>query len=155
MAILTKSQLAPWKKIQHSLGLWVPPCIFRIPGTGFQSLSVELGFRISIFNGIPDSLSYIPDSKAQDSGPHRQNFFRILDSTRKNFVDSRIGFPYMVRKSSLKMTISHLLRGPGTVWEESLNPNARLLGKVETNYKMAASDGERSTPTILRKNRGT
>ena len=32
--------------------------------SGFQSLSVELGFRISMFRGIPDSLSRIPDSKA-------------------------------------------------------------------------------------------
>ena len=33
---------------------------FRISGTGFQSLSVELGFWISPVSGIPDS-------KAQDS----------------------------------------------------------------------------------------
>ena len=41
--------------------------------SGFQVLdsglcSVELGFRISTFTGLPDSLSCIPDSKAQDSG---------------------------------------------------------------------------------------
>ena len=34
---------------------------FRIPRTGFQSLSVELGIRISIVSGIPYS-------KTQDSG---------------------------------------------------------------------------------------
>ena len=43
--------------------------------SGFQSLSVELGFRISMFRGIPYSLSRIPDSKAQDSGPNRQKSF--------------------------------------------------------------------------------
>ena len=118
------------------------------------SLSVELGFRISIFNGIPDSLSYIPDSKAQDSGPHRQNFFRILDSTSK--ISWILESDSLIWCESLSWRwLSHLLSGPGTVWEESLNPDARLLGKVETNYKMAASDGKRSTPTILRKNRGT
>ena len=37
------------------------------------SLSVELGFR-SIASGILDSLSCIPDSKAQDSGFHKWNF---------------------------------------------------------------------------------
>ena len=47
----------------------------RFPGTGFQSLTVELGFRIAIVSGIPDSLSCIPDSKAQDSAY----------STSKNF----------------------------------------------------------------------
>ena len=34
---------------------------FQIPGTGFQSLSVELGFRIPTVSGIPYS-------KTQDSG---------------------------------------------------------------------------------------
>ena len=39
-----------------------------------DSLSLELGFLIPIVSGIPDSLSCIPDSKAQDS-----------DSTSKKF----------------------------------------------------------------------
>ena len=34
--------------------------------SGFQSLSVELGFRTTILSGTPDSLSCIPDSKVQD-----------------------------------------------------------------------------------------
>ena len=61
------------------------PHVFRIPGTGFQYLSVELGFWIPIGSGIPDSLSCIPDSKTQDSTFHKQNF---SDSTRKNIPDS-------------------------------------------------------------------
>ena len=56
--------------IQDSLGFWIPYRGFQIPGTGFQSLSVELAFWIPIVNGIPDSLSCIPDSKAQDSRFH-------------------------------------------------------------------------------------
>ena len=47
---------------------------FRIPGTGFQYLWLELGFWIPIVSGIPDSLSCIPDYKTQDSGFHKQNF---------------------------------------------------------------------------------
>ena len=47
---------------------------FRIPGPGFQSLSVELGFRIPIASGIQDSLRCVPDSKAQDSGFHKHTF---------------------------------------------------------------------------------
>ena len=35
---------------------------FRFPGTGYQSLSVELGLWIPIVNGILDSLSCIPDA---------------------------------------------------------------------------------------------
>ena len=37
---------------------------FRILGTGFLSLSVDLGFWIPIVNGIPDSTSKnFPDSE--------------------------------------------------------------------------------------------
>ena len=90
---------------------------------------------------------------------------RILDPTGKIFFEFWIPqakISWILESDSLIWCeslawrwLSHLLRGPGTVWEESLNPDARLLGKVETNYKMAASDGEGSTPTILRKNWGT
>ena len=47
------------KGIQDSLGFWIPRGGFQIPGTVFQSLSVELGFWIPIVSGIPDSISKI------------------------------------------------------------------------------------------------
>ena len=60
---------------------------FRAVDSGFQlldsrSFPVELGFRIPIVSGIPDSYSCIPDSKPQDSGFHWQKFpgFRNPDS---------------------------------------------------------------------------
>ena len=64
------------KWIQDSLGFWIAYCRFRISGTGFQSLSLEIGFwiPIAIVSGIPDSLSCIPDSKTQYPGFHRQKF---------------------------------------------------------------------------------
>ena len=82
------SGFAPCKGIQDSLGFWIPRHGFRIPGTGFQSLSVELGFWIPIASGVADSLSCIPDAKARDSGFHMQIFsgFRILQAQT-----SRIG----------------------------------------------------------------
>ena len=55
---------------QNSLGFWIPRSGFRISGT----LSVELGFRIPVVRGIPDSLSCNPDCKARDSGLHKQEF---------------------------------------------------------------------------------
>ena len=69
----------PYKGIQDSLGFWIPRRGFWILGTRFQSFSVELGFWIRIVRRIPDSLSCILDSKAQDFGFHKQNFprFRI------------------------------------------------------------------------------
>ena len=49
-----------------------------------NSLSVELGeFRISNVSGIPDSLSCIPVSKAQDFNSASKSF-HIPDSTSKN-----------------------------------------------------------------------
>ena len=52
---------------------------FRAVDSGFQlldsrSFPVELGFRIPIVSGIPDSYSCIPDSKPQDFGFHWQKF---------------------------------------------------------------------------------
>ena len=78
------------KGIVGSLGFWIPHLGFRIPGTGFQSFSVELGFWIPIINGNLDSLKCILDSKAQDSKFHKQNFPCFPNSTVKNFPNSRI-----------------------------------------------------------------
>ena len=60
---------------------------------------MELGFWIQIVSGIPDSLKCIPESKAQYSGFHMQEFLgfqipqarisRVPDSTSKNFPSSR------------------------------------------------------------------
>ena len=47
---------------------------FQAEDFGFQSLSVELGFWIPIVSEIPDSMSCILDSEAQDSGFHKQIF---------------------------------------------------------------------------------
>ena len=47
---------------------------FRIPGTEFQFLSVQLGFWIPIIDEILDSLSCILDSKARDSRFQQKNF---------------------------------------------------------------------------------
>ena len=71
------------KGIQDSLKFWTPRCGFQIPGIGFQSLSVELWFRIPVVSGIPDSLSCIPDSKAKDSEFHNQKIFRIPESIKR------------------------------------------------------------------------
>ena len=73
-----------------------------------DSLSLKLGIRIAIVTGISDSLTCIPDSKAQESGSHDSNFpdskfqqpkisrnpdskskiSRIPDSTSRHFTDS-------------------------------------------------------------------
>ena len=49
------SFFAPCKGIQDSLGFWIPSRWFRIPGSGFQSVSVEFGFWIPIVSRIQHS----------------------------------------------------------------------------------------------------
>ena len=61
---------------------------FHAVDSGFQLLdfrpfSVEIWFRIRIVSGIPDSYTCIPDSKAQDSGFHKQKFPRFWISNAK------------------------------------------------------------------------
>ena len=55
---------------------------FRIPGTELQSLMVEVGFRTPI-------VGEIPDSKAHNSGFHRQNFpgFRIPGTELQSLIE--------------------------------------------------------------------
>ena len=63
-------RLAPCKVIQDSRGFWIPPCGFRYRNP--DSLLAELGFRVPVVSGIPDSLSC-------NSGFHKKKFlgFRI------------------------------------------------------------------------------
>ena len=51
---------------------------------------MELGFWIPILSGIPDFLSYILDSKAQDSEFYKQNFleFWILEAKISQIQES-------------------------------------------------------------------
>ena len=52
---------------------------------------MKFGFRIPIVRGIPDSLSCLPDSKAQDSGCHKQKFPAV----------SGIRIPFMGREQAM------------------------------------------------------
>ena len=76
---------------------------FHAVDSGFQlqdsrSFSVELGFRIGIVSGIPDFYTCIPDSKAHDSGFHKQKLprFRIPNAKISQIPES--GFLYMGRE---------------------------------------------------------
>ena len=64
------------KGIQDSLGFWIPRRGVRIPGTAFQSLSVELWAIYGLVElefSIPWGVFPIPMSMIQDSGFHAQN----------------------------------------------------------------------------------
>ena len=77
--------IAPCKVSHLDFTLWVPDSRY-----GFQFLSVELGFL------IPDSMSCILDSKAQESGFHKQDFLGSPVCLSKNFPYSGIRIdPYL------------------------------------------------------------
>ena len=54
----------------------------RVAQSDLEWIFSKVGFWIPIFSRIPDSLCWIPDSKAQDSGFHKQKIpgFRNPDS---------------------------------------------------------------------------
>ena len=68
-AELFRVSLAPCKGIQDSLGFLIPRREFWVPGTRFQSSSVEVGFWIPNLSRIPHSTSkmfpgfWIPEAK--------------------------------------------------------------------------------------------
>ena len=59
-----------------------------------DSLSAELGFRITIISEIPDSLSWVSDCKAQDSEFQTKNFpgFQIPQAKVSRILE--FGLPY-------------------------------------------------------------
>ena len=129
------SPFPPCKEIQDSLGFWIPPHGFRISGTRFRSVLVGLGFWISIVSGIPDSLSCIPDSRAQDSGFYWQNF---PDSgfQKQHFIGFQSGFPNVGRQLS-SIAIIYLLTssawaiiGPNFIWSKKTTWKSRLGSKA-------------------------
>ena len=83
---------------------------FHTVDSGFQYLSLELGFWIPVVSGILDSLSCIPDSKDQDSGFHKQKFlgFWILQAKISQIPES--GFPYTGRIFDLPFQLRQLIR---------------------------------------------
>ena len=60
--------------MKYSLGFQIPHSGFRIPSIETSTSSES---RIEIVTGIPDSLSWIPGSKAQDSKFPQANISRI------------------------------------------------------------------------------
>ena len=87
------STIAPCKRIQDSLGVLDP-----IPW--IQDSSLFQWNLDSRFHSLVGYLSSILDSKALDSGFHKQNFpgFRILQA--KIFQIPESGYPYMGRSTS-------------------------------------------------------
>ena len=110
--------------------LWLSVSRYWIP----DSLSVELGFQIAIVGGIPDSLRWIPDSKAQDFWFHKswtQNTLRPkTEFTRRRFRNLRnfclwtgiLGFGMQstaqgIRNTRTDVTIRNPVPGSKTVFD--------------------------------------
>ena len=88
--------IAPCKGIQDSLGFCIPRRGFRIPGTGFQSLSAELGFWIPIVSMIPDSGFLELYSGFQSPG------FLILRAKISRFPESLFSYGSYLRTAPLQ-----------------------------------------------------
>ena len=64
----------PCRGIQDSLVFWIPRRGYPDSRYWIPVCQWNLDFWIPIASGIPDPLSCFPDSKAQDSGLHKQSF---------------------------------------------------------------------------------
>ena len=118
--------------------------------SGFQlldsrSFSVKLGFWIPTVIGIPDSYSCIPDSKAQNSGFHKQKFpgLRNLDSlTRGRRIKSS---NRLEANSSLftnfaeDMNSGRPITNPHTGSERDSNPGRLETSPTQNPLRHAAS----------------
>ena len=87
---LEQQCLDPSKGNQDSLEVWISLHGLRISCTGFQSFSVELGFWIPIFSGIPGFLR-TPNYRISEF--HMQNFpgFRISESLTLREMTATVG----------------------------------------------------------------
>ena len=86
---------------------------------------MELGYQIAINNGIPDSLSYIPDCKTQNSGFHNQkssgfrNPLHGLDP-RKYKQSSPVSSSKWLQNESTKMRLFEVIYQSQITVKESL-----------------------------------
>ena len=96
--------------------MWVQYCIFPNSHNAtpwIPDLPVKFGFRIPIVSGIPDSYSYMPDSKGHDSGLHKQIFLRSRIPHVKRFrIPSQGVIPHLVTERS---GITRLIATPTTI----------------------------------------
>ena len=103
------------------------PCR-RIPGTGFQPFYVALGFWIPIVRGIPDSLSCILNSKAQDCWLCKRDFITLLILQAKTTRIPEFGFPLHVGRDTIPQTsnlVTWLLFTP-LCWQPFRKLNIRI-----------------------------
>ena len=95
-------------------------------------MSVDLEFRIPIVSAIPDSLNWIPDSEAQDSRFHKQNFiwFRnpdyptSRDTKRRPRIQLSLNFSLALLPKNVDLTMTwvnfkvfNYLRGYINTWK--------------------------------------
>ena len=76
-----------WSTAREHKSLHVRGCKTVFTRCGFQIL--ELAFGFPVVRGVPDSLSCIPDSKAQDSSLYKQNFPDSLTRSEQKIMFSR------------------------------------------------------------------
>ena len=140
-----------WSTAREHKSLHVRGCKTVFPRRGFQVL--ELAFGFPVVSGVPDSLSCIPDSKAQDPSLYKQNF---PDSLTPYAMRKKVQLRNHSSLSQLKQNqINHYMLDPQSPLRHlslflsvtsSLEPSQRglwgiakpwrhtLLAKIESRY---------------------
>ena len=140
-----KTMIIPCKEIQDSLRFWIlHRGSVQTSDTGFQYLSVELGFRIPIVSGVLDSLSCIPDSKAQDFWFHKQNFLGFrnpINGSETNLglvIKLALNLPGKDKDKLINIWISY-------IWTASIGTPKVSRIRQTANGKRQTANGKRQT----------
>ena len=130
--------IVPCKRIQGSLGSFIPHRVFRIPSTWFQSLSVELhsGFESLVEFRIRCAVIRVPKPTIPDSPIKIFLDSRFLISTSKNFRDSGIRITIYGATTGLRdITLPQRRRQ----WKRHWKLTSRPLPNSENYSKIYAS----------------
>ena len=121
-------KLAPSKGIPASLG-------FHAVDSGFQvlnsSVGFRLGFRIPIVSEILGSSNWIPDSKVQDSGFHKQQFPRFQNPNSLTWGGKSVLYCYSFKRPSARLKTGLEMGGQAVQngCYELLNGSRKLFNK--------------------------
>ena len=97
---------------------------------------MEIGFRITIVSGTSDSLSSIPDSKAQESKFHKKKFSQSSENLEVFVVTKASDFAIFCPQSFLHKSLNN----PQKVQHKKTTQNKQAkTEELERNYKMFAN----------------
>ena len=97
---------------------------------------MEIGFRITIVSGTSDSLSSIPDSKAQESKFHKKKFSQSSENLEVFVVTKASDFAIFCLQSFLHKSLNNQERW---IINKQHKINKPRQEELERNYEMFAN----------------